>query len=106
MKDGFCESKNHLSCEIESPKKPQSASWYCVVGGAAVVSVSRGKDVLLMSGRIRRESRRSKRNKRQQENETPERREFGTLETHSTGEEIWRAGSCRVSGVEIGRAHV
>jgi hypothetical protein len=41
VKDGFCESKNHLSCGIEPPKRPQSASWFCRVEGAAVVSVSR-----------------------------------------------------------------
>ena len=41
VKDGFCKSKNHLSCGIEPPKRPQSASWFCRVEGAAVVSVSR-----------------------------------------------------------------
>jgi len=63
VKDGFCESKNHLSCGIEPPKRPQSASWFCRVEGAAVVSVSRGKDVLLMSGRIRRQPEKQEKQK-------------------------------------------
>lgn len=102
VRDGFCESKNHLSCGVELPKRPQSASWFCGVEGAAVVSVSRSKDVLLMSGRIRRQPEKQKKQKTTRKQDA--RRGFSTPGTHSTGGETWRTESCRVGGVVGGAA--